>query len=689
VLELKNRGLARVMSSDAHSPDKLGEDRTARTLTRMRLDDLNFTAVRNALMYSPRARCKVEANLPPSYPRLLRARFEGGFLDGVAIEFSANLNCLIGGRGSGKSTALLAIRAALGDEIDPTQGDDPDDPVRMPERTAVEFIDAFGSERTAIRERCGVPYEQTEDVPIRLDLQGFGQDESGRLAREYREQPLTLVNFLDQFVDLTQYETREQELVNLLADNGAAVKSTGSGLAKIPELQRNLKGLEAQLAAAQKSRLDEMALWAATLASEVPFLARLREALDKVVAEQSRVVVDIDAIARGAGVDVRGKRAAGFIDGPSGLRAQLGEMELLRERAGREWSSAVVTASAAARGTLDRWAADHALVQRRLDLKQKELEGLGLKVQAGAVRSVATGIERLRKELTELVDRKRRHEEMLEVRRGLLGDLRTSRDARFEARKAMLKRVVEDANAAAHGLTIHLRHERCGIREPWELWLGRNFKFRAPRVERVARAVTPGEMAEHVLGGGGGLRAVQGDGELFFDQPGLIEECIPAVRTWDGIFELQTMRLEDRVRMEVHEVGGAANREFDQLSAGQQRSVLLSLILCAHERDPLVLDQPEDHLDGEYIASALVGHLEAAKERRQVILATHSANLTVLGDAELVVPLYADAGHGAPRDAGAVDRPATRDRVCALLEGGADAFQRRGLRYGFRFVAER
>jgi predicted ATPase len=149
------------------------------------------------------------------------------------------------------------------------------------------------------------------------------------------------------------------------------------------------------------------------------------------------------------------------------------------------------------------------------------------------------------------------------------------------------------------------------------------------------------------------------------------------------------MRLEDRVRMEVHEVGGAANREFDQLSAGQQRSVLLSLILCAHERDPLVLDQPEDHLDGEYIASALVGHLEAAKERRQVILATHSANLTVLGDAELVVPLYADAGHGAPRDAGAVDRPATRDRVCALLEGGADAFQRRGLRYGFRFVAER
>jgi hypothetical protein len=45
---------------------------------------------------------------------------------------------------------------------------------------------------------------------------------------------------------------------------------------------------------------------------------------------------------------------------------------------------------------------------------------------------------------------------------------------------------------------------------------------------------------------------------------------------------------------------------------------------------------------------AFVRQLEAAKEHRQVIIATHSANLTVLGDAELVIPMYAEAGrvHG-------------------------------------------
>lgn len=70
-----------------------------------------------------------------------------------------------------------------------------------------------------------------------------------------------------------------------------------------------------------------------------------------------------------------------------------------------------------------------------------------------------------------------------------------------------------------------------------------------------------------------------------------------------------------------------------------------------------------------------------------MIIATHSSNLTVLGDAELVIPMRVENGHGRPFNVGAVDRPATRDSVCALLEGGVQAFRKRGQRYGFRFAA--
>lgn len=154
--------------------------------------------------------------------------------------------------------------------------------------------------------------------------------------------------------------------------------------------------------------------------------------------------------------------------------------------------------------------------------------------------------------------------------------------------------------------------------------------------------------------------------------------------TWDEIFMLETMHLEDRPRIDVEEAA-RPRREFDELSAGQQRSVLLSLLLIARGSDPLVIDQPEDHLDAPFVAGAIVHHLERAKERRQVIVATHSANIAVLGDAELVIPLYVDDGRGKPLDAGAVDRPATLKRVCELLEGGAGAYRRRGERYGFQF----
>jgi DNA repair ATPase RecN len=96
----------------------------------------------------------------------------------------------------------------------------------------------------------------------------------------------------------------------------------------------------------------------------------------------------------------------------------------------------------------------------------------------------------------------------------------------------------------------------------------------------------------------------------------------------------------------------------------------------------------EDRLDGRYIAGAVVRHLEAAKERRQVLIATHSANLVVLGDAELVVPMRVRNGQGKLYAVGAVNRTETRDQVCALLEGGTQAYRKRGERYGFTFASE-
>lgn len=680
--ELRERGLARLMSSDAHSAEKVGQDRSLRTLTRLRLDDPNFEAVRNAILLNPKARCKAEAVLPASYPRIVSAEFSGGFLDGVKLEFSPNLNCLIGGRGSGKSTALLAIRSALGATISPEEN--ADEPGRMPDETLVRFIDGAGSARTAVRRRGDEPLEPESASPIWLRLADLGQDESGRLARGYEESPEILLEFLDGFVVRHKYEEADSDLLVQLEDNAAEVTRTSGYAEQITKLETEHARLEASLKAAQTGKVETIAEWAGLLAAQAPLLTRLETELG--IAAQGGDVpapIDLDALATEFGVDLSRKPAKAFVEGTEGLRERLRELaeqrSVIRAKTIVELSEAVNPS----REILEKWKADQADLETRLKAKQSELEAQGLKVQAGAVREIATRLNTVKSSLSELRKKRDEHQAALKARQILLSALYANRESLFQARRATLKRIADAANTYADRIVIRVFFEKRGINQTWVKWLTNTLGFRSPRVLRLAEKIGPAEFAGSLLNDRAALLDLRDDnGEPFFT-----EEMIISVRTWPHIFALQTMRPEDRPRIEVQEHGRSDPRPFDHLSAGEQRSILLSLILCAERYEHLVLDQPEDHLDSHYVASAVVRHLESAKERRQVLIATHSANLTVLGDAELVIPLRVEAGRGRPHDEGAVDRPATRDRVCALLEGGVEAYRKRGERYGFRFSA--
>jgi ABC-type Mn2+/Zn2+ transport system ATPase subunit len=133
-----------------------------------------------------------------------------------------------------------------------------------------------------------------------------------------------------------------------------------------------------------------------------------------------------------------------------------------------------------------------------------------------------------------------------------------------------------------------------------------------------------------------------------------------------------------------HHQGGSRYivRDFAKLSLGQQQSVLLALMLSADSDRPLLIDQPEDNLDGEFIYTTLVPVLRRAKERRQVIIVTHNANVAVLGDAEQLVVMKAMNDRGAIVARGSIDHPQTRDAACGVLEGAQEAFLRRAKMYG-------
>jgi DNA repair ATPase RecN len=75
--------------------------------------------------------------------------------------------------------------------------------------------------------------------------------------------------------------------------------------------------------------------------------------------------------------------------------------------------------------------------------------------------------------------------------------------------------------------------------------------------------------------------------------------------------------------------------------------------------------------------------LRRLKGRRQVIVATHNANVVVNGDADLVVQLEADAEHGRVAVSGAIEDSEVRRAIIETVDGGEKAFELRQAKYGF------
>lgn len=148
------------------------------------------------------------------------------------------------------------------------------------------------------------------------------------------------------------------------------------------------------------------------------------------------------------------------------------------------------------------------------------------------------------------------------------------------------------------------------------------------------------------------------------------------------------------------------NDTFYDMSQGKQAFVILKLLLEFSEKScPILIDQPEDSLDNRAIYNELVKYLKDKKKERQVIIVTHNPNVVVSADAEQIIVANQD-GKDSPNEAsmkfqyvsGALEfsKPedkkisfvlkskGIREHVCEILEGGEDAFKQRERKYAIK-----
>jgi hypothetical protein len=147
-----------------------------------------------------------------------------------------------------------------------------------------------------------------------------------------------------------------------------------------------------------------------------------------------------------------------------------------------------------------------------------------------------------------------------------------------------------------------------------------------------------------------------------------------------ALLELQTFELADQPHIELMVDGRP--RSIFELSIGQKCTAILTLLLVESDI-PLIVDQPEDSLDNRFIYEEVVKLLRQEKEQRQFVIATHNANIPVLGDAELILSLEAEEERGWIEECDAIDNIEVQEAVKKILEGGREAFERRREKYGF------
>ncbi|GAA8916055.1 hypothetical protein HpEKA44_13960 [Helicobacter pylori] len=120
-------------------------------------------------------------------------------------------------------------------------------------------------------------------------------------------------------------------------------------------------------------------------------------------------------------------------------------------------------------------------------------------------------------------------------------------------------------------------------------------------------------------------------------------------------------------------------RALNETSFGQRCTAVL-VVLLSLGNNPIIIDEPEAHLDSTLIANYLVALIKKRKQERQIIFATHNANFVLNADAELIIQLKNENNEIVAQSFTIESNEYKEDLL--KLEGGEKAFKDRERKYG-------
>ncbi len=681
--------LPKLMFSDSHTLNKLGTNADGETkLTRFKVDELNFHSIKIALL-THESRIRLENVVPEMRPIIESISIEGGLLDKIDIKLSSNLTCIIGSRGAGKSTLLEAIRETSGNNSKSTVVDSE----VWPQKIKLKYIDEANQVIDFTREKNSGVQNITDAINgiSSVDIETYGQGETADTIQHSDENPKVLIDFLDSFLKLNAKNVEDKELSTLLLENQSEAKKLRIGLLSFEETEKALKNEQKKLENLQKEKAGELVKYQNALIKERGIRSELINDLNQLVKNYKEILSDDDTFTNFEALTdtdiIVGK------DYFKKVKEIVADFSKVVKTKSTELNAELSAKINELNEQLNNWKAKEKSIQDKIDAKKIELEKQGIPFDLGKINQISKDIVDYQKIITKLNLDKKKLLELSKERDELLKKRLLLKENIYTERNKFAKKANADLKNTIDGFFISIKYKKGKFSPDFESLLRSKMDWRNHKKSKyISENLSPLDFVEACKNGNKiALTQIQDmDGNpLFteFEATNIIDKTIK-----DNNFEdYEALAFEDFpsiiVTKSIKDENGEMkyyHKPISQLSLGQQHSVLLGILMLSDSNKPLIIDQPEDNLDSEFIYKTIVKNLRKIKEQRQVIIVTHNANIAVLGDAELIIPLKSTSIKSHVLNSGSIDRGETREICCEILEGGKRAFIQRQDIYGIK-----
>lgn len=682
--------IAVINAKDVESPETLKNPKASCLI---KMTTPSFEAFKLAFQ-DPDSRVRLNSDVAEKfYSRIESLSITGGYLDGLHIDFSEHLNSVIGGRGTGKSTLLECIRYAL--ELEPIGKNAQKQHLEIikenigKSKARIELVvrsSKMNGKKYTIARRYGEGASVKDEAgnistftprDILPEIEIYGQNEIYEIAQDDLAQKKLLARFLD--TEHSDYEGKIQQVLTALKENRNKLHkalenkaSVEDELSKLPKLQERVNqfkslGIEDKLKVIPLLETEKR-LQRRVIEEE---LANLEQAFENI----KDVLPDTIFL---SGSVLENLPHAETL---KKIRASLDQLKTDTETSLNAWNANFSKSKTAITQLIAELQSGIQGEESALEKTFKELpssEGksgreIGLEYQ-----QLLQSIERIKPKEAAIKTQQSLIDELQKQRASLLDELsgyRSNRTVKFESSLKKLNKKLTDKLK----LTVKPEANKLPV---IDFLLGCNMEGVAQgRLQWINTTddFSPVKLAELIK---------QGEVALTDSSWGITTTVASALAKLPSskVLELQELELPDIIEIElnVSHQGEAVYRSLTKLSTGQQCTAVLHLLLLQN-KDPLIMDQPEDNLDNAFIADRIVAELRDAKINRQFIFATHNANIPVFGDAEWIGIFEVVDGQGSmPSEAqGAIDVPVVREKAANILEGGRTAFNQRKLKYGY------